>query len=343
MNWFRILAVFCLALLLVSGAHGIRTVVSDGRTVITEPIDDDVFASGDTIVFDAPIGSLMAAGGAVHVNGPVAGDVVAAGGRISINGTVGGKVVLAGGRVEVNGMVQRNAIVTAGETVFGPGAKIGRDAEVSGGSFTHQGAVNGTLGVQAGTFENSGTAGKIRYDTAPGRARGPGATNGLEGLVAILAGVVSLLVAIGYLILGLLLLALAPATARAVEERVRERALPAFVIGLVALVVAVILGMILLVTIVGIPIAVFTWLFVIAALMVAGLVVSLALGRLLAGGSRYGENVYVLFILGFVILNVLYLVPFLGGLAKFVVVCLGFGAIVMAAMDAFSNRRAEAL
>ena len=343
MNGFRILAVVCLALLLVSGAQGLRTVVGDGRTVITEPIDDDVLATGDTIVFDAPLGSLIAAGAAVHVNGPVAGDVIAAGGMIRVNGTVGGKVVLAGGRVEVNGTVQRNAIVTAGEVAFGPGARIGRDAEVSGGSFTHQGAVNGTLGVQAGTFENSGTAGTLRYDTAPGRGRGPGALNGLDVLITTLAGVVSLLVAIGYLVLGLLLLALAPGAARAVEERVRERALPAFVTGLVALIVAVILGVILLVTIIGIPIAVFAWLFVIAALMVAGLVVSLALGRLLAGGSRYGENAYVLFIIGFVILNVLYLVPFLGGLVKFVVVCLGFGAIAMAAMDAVSGRRATAL
>ena len=350
MNGFRILVALCLVLLLVSGAQGLRTVVGDDRTVITEPIEDDVLASGDTIVFDAPIGSLIAAGGAVHVNGPVAGDVIAAAGTIRVNGTVGGKVVLAGGRVDVNGTVQRNALVTAGEAVFGPGARIGRDAEVSSGSFTHQGAVNGTLGVQAGTFENSGTAGTLRVDASgrpdnqtgnrTDRDRGLG---GLGALMATLAVVVSLLVTLGYLVLGLLLLALAPDAARAVEERVRNRPLPAFAIGLVALIAAVILGVILFVTIVGIPIAVFAWLFVIAALMVAGLVVSLSLGRLIAGRSSIGDNRYVLFIIGFVILNVLYLVPFLGGVVKFVVVCLGFGALAMAAMDAISGRRPEAL
>ena len=118
--------------------------------------------------------------------------------------------------------------------------------------------------------------------------------------------------------------------------------IPAFAIGLAALIAAVILGVILFVTVVGIPIAVLGWLFVIAGTMLAGLVVSLALGRLIAGKTGLGNNVYALFVIGFVILNILYLIPILGGLVQFVVTCLGFGAIVMIAMDAFSGRR-EAL
>lgn len=345
MNGFRILAVLCLVLLLVSGASALRMISGSDTTVITEPTDDDVFASSGTLVVDAPIGSLIAAGGDVQVNAPVAGDVIAAGGTVRVNGTVDGKVVLAGGRVDLNGTVQRNVVATGGEVVFGPGARVGRDAVVSGGSFTHQGAVNGTLTVQAGTFTNSGTAGTVQYSATGNRpagnqtGRGPGVAGGIGALIAGIAAVLSLLVTIGYLILGLLLLALVPTTARAVEARVRERPLPAFAIGLVALIVAVIAGLILLVTVVGVPIAVLGWLFVIAGVMLAGLVVSLALGRLIAGKTGLGDNIYVPFIIGFVVLNVLYLIPILGGLLKFVVICLGFGAIVMAAMDAVSGRR----
>jgi hypothetical protein len=348
MNGFRILAVLCLVLLMASGAQAIRMVGGGDTTVISVPIDDDVIASSGTLVVDAPIGSLIAAGGDVRINAPVAGDVIAAGGAVRVNGTVGGKVVLAGGRVNLNGTVARNAIATGGEVVFGPGARVGRDAEVSGGSFTHQGAVNGTLGVNVGTFTNSGTAGTLRYDTSDNRsgqsnrtvpALGPGPLSGLGAFIAAIVAVLSLLVTIGYLVLGLLILAVAPATARAVETRVHERPIPAFAIGLAALIGAVILGLILLVTVVGIPIAIFGWLFVIAGVMLAGLVVSLALGRLIAERTSFGGNVYVLFIIGFVVLNVLYLIPILGGIVKFVVVCLGFGAIVMAAMDAVSGRR----
>jgi hypothetical protein len=248
--------------------------------------------------------------------------------------------------VDVNGTVARNAIVTGGEVAFGPGARIGRDAEVSAGTFTHQGAVNGTLGVEAGTFTNSGTAGTVRYSATGDRTGGnrtpferPGVMEGIGAIIATIATVISLLVALGYLILGLLLLALVPAAANLVETRVRDQPIPAFAIGLAALIAAVILGVILLVTVVGIPIAVLGWLFVIAGVMLAGLVVSLALGRLIAGRTGIGDNRYLLFVIGFVILNVLYLIPILGGLIKFIVVCLGFGAILMVAMDAFSGRR----
>jgi hypothetical protein len=354
MNGYRILAVLALALLLVSGASALRMVGGEDTTVIADATDDDVIASRGTLVVDAPVGSLIAAGGEVRVNGPVAGDVIAAGGVVLVNGTVGGKVVLAGGRVTLNGTVQRNAVVTGGEVVLGPGARIGRDAEVSGGTVIHQGAVNGTLGVQAGTFENSGTAGTLRVDAADGRGGRDNRTGnwtgferdpfaGLGALIATIAAVVAFLVTLGYLVLGLLLLALFPGAAGAVEARVRDQPIPAFVIGLVALVVAVVLGLILLVTVVGIPIAVLGWLLVIAGVMLAGLVVSLALGRLIAGKTSIGDNRYVLFIIGFVILNVVYLIPFLGGLVKFVVVCLGFGALVMAATDLVSGRRREAL
>ncbi len=346
MNGLRIFSVLCLVLLLVSGASALRMIAGEDTTVITEGTDDDVIASSGTLLVNAPVGSLIAAGGDVQVNAPVAGDVIAAGGMVRVNSTVGGKVVLAGGRVDLNGTVARNAIATGGEVVFGPGAKVGRDAEVSAGTFTNQGAVNGTLGVQAGTFTNSGTAGTVRYEETGNRPAGnrtpfelPGVLGGLGALIATIAAVISLLVTLGYLILGLLLLAIVPAAASAVETRVRDSPIPAFAIGLAALIAAVILGVILFVTIVGVPIATFGWLFVIAGVMVAGLVVSLALGRLIAGKTGLGDNRYALFIIGFVILNVLYLIPFLGGLVKFVVVCLGFGAIVMAVMDAFSGRR----
>ncbi|MEN6341592.1 MAG: hypothetical protein ABFC89_03435 [Methanospirillum sp.] len=344
MNGFRILAVLCLVLLMTSGVSALKMVSGGSTTVISEPIDDDVLASGGTLVVNAPVGSLIAAGGEVQVNAPVAGDVIAAGGNVWVNGTVGGKVVLAGGQVALNGTVARNAIATGGRVTFGPGARIGRDAEVSGGTFVHQGAVNGTLGVNVGTFMNSGTAGAIRYDTSDNRsvnrtAPGPGPFTGLGALIAGIVAILSLLVTIGYLILGLLLLAVAPGVARAVETRVHDQPIPAFAIGLAALIGAVILGLILLVTVVGIPIAVLGWLFIIAGVMLAGLVVSLALGRLIAGKTGIGQNIYVLFIIGFVVLNVLYLIPILGDIIKFVVVCLGFGAIVMAVMDAVSGRR----
>ncbi len=340
MNGLRLIVLLFLVVLVAPGAQAVRVIAGDQTNVISEPINDDVFASGGTLTFDASIESLVAAGGEINVNGPVVGDVIVAGGRVRINGPVGGKVLLAGGAVDLNSRVERNAVVTGGDVVFGPNASVGRDAEVSGGTFTHQGTVNGTLGVSSGTFVNNGTAGSVRYDggirNRPDRSDVPGAL--LSGLAAVL----SFLVTLGYLILGLLLLLVAPGTARVLEARVRDQPLPAFVIGLVSLIAAVILGIILLVTVVGAPIAILLWLAVIAGVMLAGLVVSLAVGRLVGRAAHLGENRFLLFVIGFVLLNLVYLIPFLGGLVKFVVVCLGFGVLVMAGMDLLSASRRAA-
>ena len=341
MNGLRLLVLLLLALLILPGAQAVRMIGGDDTNVITDPIEDDVFASGGTITFDAPIGSLVAAGGEINVNGPVAGDVIAAGGRVRINSSVGGKVVLAGGEVDLNGRVDRNAVVAGGQVVFGPNSSVGRDAEVSGGSFTHRGAVNGTLGVSSSSFENSGTAGAVRYDGGmrPDRGDRPDGSFLPGAVLAGLAAVLSFLFTLGYLILGLLLLLVAPRTALALETRARDQPLPAFVIGLVSLIAAVILGIVLLVTVVGAPIAILGWLAVIAGIMLAGLVVSLAVGRVVGRVIGLGENRFALFVVGFVLLNLLYLIPFLGGLIKFVVVCLGFGVLVMMGMDMVSASR----
>ena len=340
MNGLRLLVLLLLALMILPGAQAVRMIGGDGTNVITEPIDDDVFASGGTITFDAPIGSLVAAGGEINVNGPVAGEVIAAGGRVRINSSVGGKVVLAGGEVDLDGRVDRNAVVAGGQVVFGPNSSVGRDAEVSGGSFAHRGTVNGTLGVSSSSFENSGTAGAVRYDGGMRPDRGDRPDSILPGaILAGLAAVVSFLFTLGYLILGLLLLLLAPRTALALEARARDQPLPAFVIGLVSLIAAVILGIVLLVTVVGAPIAILGWLAVIAGIMLAGLVVSLAVGRVVGRVIGLGENRFALFVVGFVLLNLLYLIPFLGGLIKFVAVCLGFGVLVMMGMDMVSASR----
>jgi hypothetical protein len=340
MNALRLLTLVLLVLLVLApGATAVRMLGGDS-TVVTEPVDDDLFISGGNVVIDAPIGSLIAVGGDIRVNGPVTGDVIAAGGQVRVNGSVGGKVVLAGGRVDVDANVSRNAVIAGGEVAFGPGARIGRDAQVAAGSFTHRGAVNGSLAVSAETFTNQGTAGSIEVEPTPGTPNdGPreeGDLGAIGAFFALIAAILSLLVTLGYLVLGIVLIAISPGAAREVESRVVSRPVPAFAIGLAALIAAVILGVLLFVTVIGIPIAVFAWLFVIAGVMVAGLVVSLALGRLIAGRTGIGENPYLLFVIGFVILNILYLIPFLGGLVKFVAVCLGFGAIVMYCMDARS-------
>jgi len=104
---------------------------SAGRT---SAVDDPPhrLATGDTIVINAPVDSLVVAGGSILVNAPVKGDLIAAGGRVSVNNNIGGKVIAAGGVVEMNGSVGTNLVLAGGEVNVRNGTTVGRDALLSG-------------------------------------------------------------------------------------------------------------------------------------------------------------------------------------------------------------------
>ena len=336
MNGPKIIVLLLLLLLVVPGAQAVRMVGGDDPVVVSEPIHDDVFAAGGMLSIEAPVDSLIAVGGEIDVNAPVRGDVIVAGGKVRITTSVDGKVVIAGGEVTLDGPVARNAVVTAGDVVFGPNTSIGRDAHVMGGSFRNEGRINGTLQVSSESFVNRGSANVTRYEEVRDRPDGP---DPVDGLLSGIGALISFLVILGYLVLGLILLALCPTTAGILETRVREQPLPALVVGVASILAAIILGMLLLVTIIGIPITVLLWMGVVAGIMVAGLIVALSVGRIVARVVKMGENRFVLFVVGFIILNVLYLIPLLGGLVKCLVVCIGFGVLVMTVLDRVSASR----
>jgi len=62
-------------------------------------------------------------------------DIVAVGGNVRIDGRARGEVVVVGGRLLINGEVDNNVSCIGGTLVLGPGARIGGDAVVIGGSL----------------------------------------------------------------------------------------------------------------------------------------------------------------------------------------------------------------
>jgi hypothetical protein len=93
------------------------------------------------------------------------------------------------------------------------------------------------------------------------------------------------------------------------------------VIGFVMLIVTFIIVIIHLITMIGIPIAMIYW------------AVSYSLGRQIgkAANVKYGDM--VLFLIGFVALDILYLIPFVGGFIKLVAVSPGFDTLLYAILN----------
>ncbi len=171
----RAMMILIVLLFLSASGEALRTFSGD-VVAIDSPVEDDVFAAGNIVSINAPVDSLVAAGSTVNVNAPVKGDVIAAGSQVSVSSDVGGKVVAAGGTVNLGGDIGTNLVAAGGQVSILPGSTVARDALISSGAALNSGRVNGTLTVHAGSFNNTGSAGKVdfykaekREDMAPAR------------------------------------------------------------------------------------------------------------------------------------------------------------------------------
>lgn len=308
-----------------------------GETIsIDTPIEDDVFAAGSIVNINAPVDSAIVAGGTVNVNAPVKGDVVAAGGQVNVNSDVGGKVVVAGGTINQGGNIGTNLVAAGGQVSILPGKTIGRDALIGGGDVFNAARVNGTLTVYANNFTNTGSAGRVDFhkteDEAPRRDEDQGVFN-----------VFTLLTILGYFILGLILVKYLPDIFMAVDSEIRSSTLLKTILGFVMIIASFIAVLLIAITMVGLPIALISSLLILAALMLSGTFVSFSLGRWIGELTKIKQGDLVLFTLGFVILNVLFLVPYVGGLISLISMSLGFAALLYAARRFFGKGNVTAM
>lgn len=320
----RFVLIAVIALLLVPQTLALQMLSGDNISV-DSPIDDDVFAASDTITINAPVASVVLAGGNITINAPVSGDVFAAGGQIVVNSDVGGKIVALGGEIDVSGSAT-NAVLAGGVVTIHPDTVISRDAVISGGTVSNAGTVAGNLTVRAEQFQNTGTAGHVDYKRTEGLQE-------VQARVQQLMTIVYILMIIGFLILGLVLLKVFPAQVHRVEEEVRKSPLRDTAVGFGLIIVSIIVLFLLTITVIGFPVAAVLAMLFIIALMLSSLFVSFAIGRTIVNLLNVKPNDLLIFILGFVILNLLFQIPVAGWLVRIVAVSLGFGAILYAVRE----------
>ncbi|MFA5295686.1 MAG: hypothetical protein WC382_09235 [Methanoregulaceae archaeon] len=309
-----ILLLIILAILLPAGVSALVTY--DGSQVsIDQPVHDDVFASGGTVDINAPVDSLVAVGGTVTINAPVAGDVIAAGGTVSVNGDIGGKLIAAGGTITVNRDIGTNAILAGGTVTLGPGVTVGRDAMVTGGQVTNAGTVTGNLSVSAQSFDDRGTAGHLEVELSEPRDQ-----------FSAFRSLGLFLLSVGMFFLGLVLIRVAPARFIAVEEEARRSPLVKTIAGFFGIIVAFIVLILVSITIVLLPLAFILWEAFFLGLLISTLVVSLAFGRTIAGYLKWEAPPWQFFIVGFIVLNLLFRVPVVGIIFVVIAVSLGTAA-----------------
>jgi cytoskeletal protein CcmA (bactofilin family) len=333
---------------------------------VAAPQPGDLLAAGATISVQAPItGDVMLAGGTIDINKPITGDVRIVGGQITLDGAVGGDLILAGGAITASTSAKDTRI--AGGTVklsggsSGPVVIYGSDITISGdfkGDVTL--VASDRITIEDGTHIH----GSLHYN-APQQITTPtgvvidggttyiGSSSFLptsqEAHTFAVAGATILFIVhlLAVLVLAGLLAGLFPVFTERVAEKALTRTPGTFVLyallGFGVMVAAPFLIFFLMVTFVGIGIALillslYALLFILAYTY-AGILAGAALARALMKRYVIGWKEAVL---GMLVLYLVGIIPVLGMLVKFVLMMAAGGTIVsIAYLFAFKKNQDE--
>jgi len=237
--------------------------------------------------------------------GDTSGDVVVVDGDVLVRGTVDGDLVVVKGEVTLRGHVTGDVVAVRDKVILGSRAKI--DGDLRYGSKKPEGATGDKVGGKVKRFDLESIA-------APA---GAGIVLGLW-----------LAVTVSMFLLGLVLILLFPRAADAVALAGPGKSL---LVGLLVFILLPIIALVALVTIFGIPLG-FVLLLAFALLLAIGYVsCAWLLGRRILKPPKAR---ILAFLVGLVLLRLLALIPFVGGLIGFLATLLGLGALALAAGSA---------
>jgi hypothetical protein len=249
---------------------------------------------------------IVITGGAVVPAGQTAGDVIVIDGPVRIAGRATGDVIAVAGPVVIAGTVDGDVAVASDRATLAPSARIGGDLLYGDERpVVAQGArVDGSIRDEdwADTLASPewGFAGPLAWWLA---------------------------VSVSTLLVGVLLLLLAPRMLAAAERSARRRLWPALGWGVLLAIALPIVAVLALVTLVGIPFGVALLLALVPVMLVAYVTSAWLVGRRLVAAPR---SPWLALLAGWGILRLLALIPVVGFLVGLVATVIGLGVLVVA-------------
>lgn len=343
----------------------------------TETFEGDYFAGDDTVTMLGTInGDAYVAGGTVTIDGTVNGDVIAAGGTVIIKGHVQ-NVRVMGGQVIIHGIVDRNITAFGGNVTLAEDAKlagsivgggstlsidapVGKGATLTGGTVIINNVVNGNVwaGVGELTMQPQGKInGNLVYVSQEKAQIVPGAT--ISGSMTqtipekkrehiqreTFLGITDATLFfkaihfVSLLVIGLLLITLAPNYVKRVNAHIVQRPGKSILVGLATVLAMPIVLFILLVTIVGIPLALIATALFAIVLYLAKFFVILLVGEKVAAWLKFQTKPSVMFLIGLVLYELVTFIPIVGGLAAMAALLFGLGSVMLQKKALYTHLR----
>ncbi|WP_445475819.1 hypothetical protein ACT9XH_03530 [Methanococcoides methylutens] len=356
-----------LFLLLFAGNASAASMFNAGDTVIIDDIvEDDVYLAGDTLIVSGTVlGDVVATGGTVKIYGNITGDLIVAAGDVTITGSVGDDIRAACGNFELSGYVGDDLLVTAGTVSTNATARIGGDTTIRSGDADLAGNFGGLLDVSTGELMFSGNVeGDAKLDASDLTIRPESSIKGdLEYSsskeISIPAGIVgeeikperteqredsfdgdgvlkviSFIGKIAYYLLlfalGVILILVFPEKTEEIVKDIQEEPFKNIAVGLLLLIGSILGSAVLMITIIGIPIALFLLLLLFIVLLIAKIYTAMWLGEITFRKAGFEYNQWAVLAAGLFLLLILTELPFVGGIISLLATLVAMGSMYFA-------------
>jgi cytoskeletal protein CcmA (bactofilin family) len=336
-------------------------VIAGSNIDVDADVAQDLMAAGGMVDINADIGDdVRAAGGTLNISGNIGDDLIAAGGQIYISDSsiIGGVLALTGGTLQISGTVQDDASLNGGSiTISG---KIDGDVkidEVERLKVTGSAEITGDLIYKSATVadisDEAVIGGEVKETIieeevkikTPGSAATPWAVFTATYIGGRIIAFLSLFV------LGIILILAIPGFFQKFNDRMKSTlgycvgggAIVLFGVP-IASVIVFIISILLFITIIGSGLGLVAMASNVVMLILYGMLIYLStiflsylLGRVILSKTslnmeKYGWKVLA-YLVGLVIIMIVFSIPFIGWLVRFAGVLFGLGGLALVLKD----------
>lgn len=320
-------------------------------------IDGDLFVAGQNITISGKVnGSVFTAGQSVNVTGEVANNVFAAGQTINLKSLTKGSGFLTGQKItlEKDSNVERDLFI-AGSQIFKLG-DVGGSFYGGGDNVSLSGVVGKNVKIEAtdvylesatinGDFKYSSAnkatistdskiAGVTDWDQVKPQQKQQVSKPAVFSVAVLISTLISMA---GALLVWFVIKLIRPRFWESLADKIISNPFKSLGFGALALIVTPTLVILLLITVIGIPLALILAGLYGIALYISKIIAAVYIGTLLHNKFNL-TNKYkgvLSFLAGLVILSILGIIPYLSILVYMYIVFIGFGSLVLYATNRY--------
>jgi hypothetical protein len=307
---------------------------------IAGTVNGDVFVGAQTLKVTGVInGSLHVGANTVDIEGTVKGNVYAGASSILVTGskiggsllagtatinvdkdtTIGGSILVGAGSATINSQVKRSVYAGTGSLTIGDNAVIGKDLYYSADKNQAQANISTKAKIAGSIFKSTVSTPQTNINVP-------------KQLTSAIAGArisISIFSFVSALLIGLLYFKLFGKHLNQTSGLVTGSFWKSLGVGFLVT-IALIPGLIvLLITIVGIPVAGLALLIFTLYASLAKIVVGLAFGGWITGKFKWKVSAFWTFALGLLVIDIVRIIPVIGGITGFTVFLVGLGALTL--------------